>query len=48
MMRIDILTVLPEMIEGMVNCSIVKRAQDKGADRTYRPGHLGFEKREGL
>ena len=29
-MRIDILTVLPEMIEGMVNCSIVKRAQDKG------------------
>ena len=30
MMRIDILTVLPEMIEGMVNCSIVKRAQDKG------------------
>ena len=50
MMRIDILTVLPEMIEGMVNCSIVKRAQDKGLaeDRTYRPGHLGFEKREGL
>ena len=70
-MRIDILTVLPEMIEGMVNCSIVKRAQDKGlaeihlhnlrdyttnkwrrvddyADRTYRPGHLGFEKRKGL
>lgn len=30
MMRIDILTVLPEMIEGMINCSIVKRAQDKG------------------
>ena len=29
-MRIDILTVLPEIIEGMVNCSIVKRAQDKG------------------
>ena len=29
-MRIDILTVLPEMIEGMVNCSIIKRAQDKG------------------
>ena len=23
-MRIDILTVLPEMIEGMINCSIVK------------------------
>lgn len=30
MMRIDILTVLPQMIEGMINCSIVKRAQDKG------------------
>jgi tRNA (guanine37-N1)-methyltransferase len=30
MMRIDILSVLPEMIEGMINCSIVKRAQDKG------------------
>jgi tRNA (guanine37-N1)-methyltransferase len=29
-MRIDILTVLPEMIEGPVNCSILKRAQDKG------------------
>jgi tRNA (guanine37-N1)-methyltransferase len=29
-MRIDILTVLPDMIEGMINCSIVKRAQDKG------------------
>ena len=29
-MHIDILTVLPEMIEGMINCSIVKRAQDKG------------------
>ncbi len=29
-MRIDILTVLPEMIEGMVNFSILKRAQDKG------------------
>lgn len=29
-MRIDILTVLPEMIEGALNCSIVKRAQDKG------------------
>jgi tRNA (guanine37-N1)-methyltransferase len=29
-MRIDILTVLPEMIEGMIHCSIVQRAQDKG------------------
>ena len=29
-MRIDILTVLPEMIEGCVNCSILKRAREKG------------------
>lgn len=29
-MRIDILTVLPEMLEGTINCSILKRAQDKG------------------
>jgi tRNA (guanine37-N1)-methyltransferase len=29
-MRIDILTVLPEMIEGCVNCSILRRAQDRG------------------
>lgn len=29
-MRIDIITVLPEQIDGMINCSIVKRAQDKG------------------
>lgn len=29
-MRIDILTVLPEMFEGPLNCSILKRAQDKG------------------
>ena len=29
-MRIDIITVLPEMIEGALNCSILKRAQDKG------------------
>ena len=28
-MRIDIITVLPEMIEGFFNCSIMKRAQDK-------------------
>ncbi|MDO4702576.1 tRNA (guanosine(37)-N1)-methyltransferase TrmD [Tannerella sp.] len=28
-MRIDILTVLPEMIDGCVSCSILKRAQDK-------------------
>ncbi len=29
-MRIDILTVLPEMIDGMIHCSILQRAQDKG------------------
>ncbi|MDR0795175.1 MAG: tRNA (guanosine(37)-N1)-methyltransferase TrmD [Tannerella sp.] len=29
-MRIDILTILPEMIDGTVNCSILKRAQEKG------------------
>ncbi len=29
-MRIDILTVLPEMIESPLNCSILKRAQAKG------------------
>ena len=29
-MRIDIISVLPQMIEGAVNCSILKKAQDKG------------------
>ena len=29
-MRIDIITVLPEMIEGFINTSILKRAQDEG------------------
>lgn len=29
-MRIDIITVLPEMIEGFVNESILARAQKKG------------------
>jgi tRNA (guanine37-N1)-methyltransferase len=29
-MRIDILTILPELIEGSLNHSIMKRAQDKG------------------
>ena len=29
-MRIDIITVLPEMIHGALNCSILKRAQDNG------------------
>lgn len=28
-MRIDIITVLPQMLDGAVNCSILKRAQDK-------------------
>lgn len=29
-MRIDILTVLPEMLESPLNCSILKRARDRG------------------
>ena len=29
-MRIDILTVMPEMLESPLNCSILKRAQDNG------------------
>ena len=29
-MRIDILTVLPEMLESPLGCSILRRAQDKG------------------
>ena len=29
-MRIDILTILPEMIDGMIHCSILQRADDKG------------------
>ncbi len=29
-MRIDILTVMPEMLESPLNCSIIKRACDKG------------------
>ncbi len=29
-MRIDIITVLPEMLTGPLNCSILKRAQDNG------------------
>jgi tRNA (guanine-N(1)-)-methyltransferase len=32
-MRIDILTVMPEMLESPLNCSILKRAQDKGLVR---------------
>ncbi|MCK9311456.1 MAG: tRNA (guanosine(37)-N1)-methyltransferase TrmD [Bacteroidales bacterium] len=29
-MHIDIITVLPELLDGPLNCSILKRAQDKG------------------
>lgn len=29
-MRIDLLTVVPEMLEAFLGCSILKRAQDKG------------------
>ena len=29
-MRIDIITVLPEMLESPLGCSILKRAQDRG------------------
>ena len=29
-MRIDIITVMPEMLNGPLNCSILQRAQDKG------------------
>ena len=29
-MRIDIITVLPEMLEGPLNCSIIERAKKKG------------------
>lgn len=29
-MRIDIITVMPEMLQGPLTCSILKRAQDKG------------------
>ncbi|MCD8165493.1 MAG: tRNA (guanosine(37)-N1)-methyltransferase TrmD [Bacteroides sp.] len=34
-MRIDIITVLPEMIEGFFRCSIMKRAQDKGLAQVH-------------
>ena len=34
-MRIDIITVLPEMIEGFFNCSILKRAQNKQLAEIY-------------
>jgi tRNA (guanine37-N1)-methyltransferase len=34
-MRIDILTALPELLEGPLNCSILKRAQDKNIAQIY-------------
>lgn len=34
-MRIDVITVLPEMLEGFFNCSILKRARDKGLVEIY-------------
>ena len=34
-MRIDIITVLPEMLEGFVNTSILARAQKKGLVEIY-------------
>ena len=34
-MRIDIITVLPEMLESPFNCSILKRAQDKSLVEIY-------------
>ena len=34
-MRIDIITVLPEMIEGFFNCYILKRAQNKELAEIY-------------
>lgn len=34
-MRIDILTVVPEMIEAPLNCSILKRAREKGLVEIY-------------
>lgn len=34
-MRIDIITVLPEMFESPLNCSILKRARDKGLVEIY-------------
>lgn len=34
-MRIDLLTVVPEMFESPLGCSILKRAQDKGLAEIY-------------
>ena len=34
-MRIDIITIFPEMIEGFFNCSIMARAQKKGLEEIH-------------
>ena len=34
-MRIDILSVMPEMLESPLHCSILQRAQDKGLVEIY-------------
>lgn len=34
-MRIDIITALPELLEGPLNCSIIKRAQNKGIAQIF-------------
>ena len=34
-MRIDIITVLPELLDGTLNCSILERAQEKGLVEIY-------------
>ena len=34
-MRVDILTILPELLEGPFSASIMKRAQEKGLAEIY-------------
>ena len=41
-MRIDIITVLPQMLEGAINCSILKRAQDKGLAEIHLHNLRGY------
>ncbi len=41
-MRIDILTVLPEMLESPLNCSILKRARDKGLAENVVHNHRDY------
>ena len=54
MMRIDILTVMPEALESPLHCSIVQRAQDKGLVeihvhnlREIGPVHLSSHTKKG-